>query len=270
MIVLNKTCSSINLLLKNSIFFKQEDIIYELYQKEGNDNIFGIGFEKIYEGSNNTFEAIGLKQKHKYTFKLKIKNSNNDSDGKIEVETLSAPPALLSNDSLDIANGRITDNIKILSEKEKAIIAHCSSIVFEKNYSVGINGTIEGIIIKILHSKLDNTDIYYLSFDLEKEYFNDFVKKLIEDSDNNTNLLCNFIFNKIPTYFIFNLLKKGAVIFTGKLFGGVIASSIAFSILYMGKKINKNYSNIFKNCGKNHIGVVTFGSPSFINNGFFG
>ena len=34
-----------------------------LEQKEGKDNIFGIGFENIYEGNDNTFETVGLKQK---------------------------------------------------------------------------------------------------------------------------------------------------------------------------------------------------------------
>ena len=131
-------------------------------------------------------------------------------------------------------------------------------------------GSIEGVLIKISHSKFDNNDIYYLAFDLENNYFNEFTKKLLEDFENKTNLSCSFILEKIPTYLIFNLLKKGAIILTGKLFGGVIAASIAFSILYKGKQLNKHYCNAFKNIDKNHIGVVTFGSPSFINNGLFG
>ena len=74
----------------------------------------------------------------------------------------------------------------------------------------------------------------------------------------------------MPLYLIFNLLSKGALIFTGKLFGGIIASSIAFAILFKGKYSEKYYGCAFQKVDKNHIGVVTFGSPSFINKGFLG
>jgi hypothetical protein len=96
------------------------------------------------------------------------------------------------------------------------------------------------------------------------------VKKFIENSSKNVNIPGYFVFEKLPTYLIFNLLQKGTVIFTGSFFGGVIASSIAFSILNMGKQLNKKYNNAFNKIDKNHIGVVTFGSPSFLNNGSFG
>ena len=69
MIVLSKTCCSKDLLWKNSVFFYQKDIIYELYQKEGKSFFYGIGFEKVYEGNDNRFKVIGLKPKNAYTFK---------------------------------------------------------------------------------------------------------------------------------------------------------------------------------------------------------
>ena len=47
--------------------------------------------------------------------------------------------------------------------------------------------------------------------------------------------------------------------------GGVIASSLAFYILF-GKLDNTNYDNAFFKRDNNCIGVVTFGSPSFIIN----
>ena len=271
MIIYNKTCCSVILFWKNSIFFDKTDIKYKLYQKEGTNYIGIVGFEKIYEGIDNIFEVTELKQKTKYTFKLEIiSNSKNIEEIEIEVETLPSPAALLSNESLDIANGKITENQKILSDEEKKIIGYCSRIVYGKNEPNEIVGEIEGVIIKINHSIINNNDIYYLCFNLEADYFNTFVKIFIENSNKNVNIPCHFIFEKLPTYLIFHLLKKGTVIFTGELFGGVIAASIAFSILNMGKKLNKKYNNAFNQIGKNNIGVVTFGSPSFLNNGSFG
>jgi hypothetical protein len=76
----------------------------------------------------------------------------------------------------------------------------------------------------------------------------------------------NFIIQKLPTILIFNLLEKSSIIFTGKRMGGMIASSLAFYIMYIGKAMKKNFGNAFlKNCKKS-IGVVTFGSPTFLNN----
>ena len=98
--------------------FQQQTIISQLVRKPFL-NIFGIGFEKIYEGNNNNFNAVGLKQKTFYTFKLKIMENNEQIDEyKFEVETLLAPSALLSEDSLDIANGKIIEKYKKLANKE--------------------------------------------------------------------------------------------------------------------------------------------------------
>ena len=50
--------------------------------------------------------------------------------------------------------------------------------------------------------------------------------------------------------------------------GGIIASTLAFCILYTGKLYNKdiNFGNSFLKNEKNCIGVITFGSPSFLFN----
>ena len=61
-------------------------------------------------------------------------------------------------------------------------------------------------------------------------------------------------------------LFYNGTIFTGKRMGGVIASSLAFYILYKGKLMNKDYGNAFITKEKNCIGVVTFGSSSFLTN----
>ena len=46
--------------------------------------------------------------------------------------------------------------------------------------------------------------------------------------------------------------------------GGVIASSLAFYIMHIGKSMNINYGNTFLKGEKKSLGVVTFGSPSFL------
>ena len=48
--------------------------------------------------------------------------------------------------------------------------------------------------------------------------------------------------------------------------GGVIASSLAFYIMNIGKKMNKNYGNPFIKTDNKSLGVVTFGSPIFLTN----
>ena len=77
---------------------------------------------------------------------------------------------------------------------------------------------------------------------------------------------CHFIIPKLPTIFIFDLLEKSSIIFTGKRMGGVIASSLVFYIIYIGKTMNINYGNALIKSEKKNIGVVTFGSPSFLAN----
>ena len=48
--------------------------------------------------------------------------------------------------------------------------------------------------------------------------------------------------------------------------GGVIESSFVFYIILIGQSMNKIYGNSFLKEEKNYIGVVTFGSPSFLTN----
>ena len=98
------------------------------------------------------------------------------------------------------------------------------------------------------------------------DYFQEFFNKFIEESENNLITPCHFIIQKLPTMLIFNLLKKGPIILTGKRMGGVIASSLAFYILYQGKLMNINYDNSFLKREKNCISIVTFSSPSFLTN----
>ena len=107
------------------------------------------------------------------------------------------------------------------------------------------------------------TKIHYISFKIKSAYYKEFfIKKYIKERGNNLFIPCHFIIKKLPTIFILNLLEKSPVIFTGERFGGMIASSLAFYILY----IWKNYDNAVYKREKRCLGVVTFGSPSFISN----
>ena len=51
-----------------------------------------------------------------------MENNENINEYKLEVETLLAPSALLSEDSLDIANGKILEKYKKLTNEEMQII----------------------------------------------------------------------------------------------------------------------------------------------------
>jgi hypothetical protein len=75
---------------------------------------------------------------------------------------------------------------------------------------------------------------------VKTNYFKKFFKELIGKCGNNLVIPCQFIIQKLPTLLFFNLLEKGSIIFTGKRFGGVIASSLVFYLLYIGKSININ------------------------------
>ena len=80
---------------------------------------------------------------------------------------------------------------------------------------------------------------------MESYYFYEFFKQYIKECDTNIIIPCHFIIQKLPTILIFNLLEKSSIIFTGKRMGGVIASSLAFYIMYIGKSMNINYNNAF-------------------------
>ena len=271
MITHKATCCSVVLSWEKYTSSNGKDIKFKLYQNKST-SILGIKeFDIIYEGTDYFFEVKELNPNTYYTFKLEIKaNNRNTIEEVIEIKILFFPSALLSKESLEITNVKRTEIKKNISDEVKKIIGYCSKIIYDNNESNKIKGEIEGVIINITHCKINNNDIYYLFFDLETNYFKKFVTTFIDNTNKNVNLPCYFIFEKITTHLIFKLLQKGAVIFTGKLFGGVIASSFAFSKLNIGKKLNKKFNNAFNKIEKNNIGVVTFGSPSFINNGLFG
>ena len=153
---------------------------------------------------------------------------------------------------------------KLPKDSDKEIIGSCSSLIYGKNNENIIEGNFDKFQIKISHDVENN--IYYFSFDILTEYFHIFLKRYIEESENNLIIPCYFIIQNLPTTLILNLLEKGSVIFTGKRMGGVIASSLAFYIIYIGKSKNINYGNAFIKKENNCLGVVTFGSPSFLTN----
>ena len=250
---------------KNSINIYE----YELYQKEGNDNFITnyFLFKKIYKGNNTSFKVTKLNPNETYTFKLNVlKGEEIINEKKITITTLYHSSALISENSIKIAKGEIIKYNNQLTKSNEKIIKNCSKLIFSKNDGIAINGDFDGIDIKITHD--DKNNIYYISFDIKSSYLEEFFNTYIDESKNDLIIPCHFILEKLPNILIFNLLEKGAVIFTGKRLGGIIASSLAFYILFLGRLTNKNnnYNNVFKEVQKNSIGVVTFGSPSFLYN----
>ena len=148
----------------------------------------------------------------------------------------------------------------------KDIIHNCSKFIFEENQESFIKGNFSGIEVKIAYTIKDNINMYYISFDIEPNYFKTFFNRYVEEWVKDIITPCHFFIQKLPTILIFNLLEKGAVILTGKRMGGVIASSLAFYLLYYGNSFELNYGNVFSKKEKNCLGVVTFGAPSFLTN----
>ena len=253
----NLSCCSVELHWtdKNKEQNSNNSYKYELYKQN----------EIIYKGKNTSFGVNDLKPNETYSFTIKImKTEKAIYDKKIYITTLNRPNAILSENSIKIAND---DNILYknkLLEPQNQIIGNSSKLIFNQIDKNLIKGNFDGIEIKITHEEV--TNIYYISFDITDDYFDSFFDKFIEESNNNIMIPCHFIIQKLPTILIFNLLEKGSVILTGKRMGGVIASSLAFYILYIGKTLKKKYGNIFEEKERNCIGVVTFGSPSFLNN----
>ena len=262
----NLTCYSLELhwRLKNGENNALNNYKYELSQKEGSDNMITnlIYFKTIYKGKNNNYEVVDLKPNQEYTFKLNVEIEGKSVDQKkITVKTLKAPHAILSENSIKIVNGENIEYNNELSDSQKKIIKHCSKLIFENTNENNVKGIFDGIEIKIGHESESNR--YYISFDIVSCYLEKFFDKFIEESENNIIIPCHFIIQKLPTTLIFNLLDEGSVILTGKRMGGVIASSLAFYILF-GKSKDLNYDNAFMKRDKKCIGVVTFGSPSFV------
>ena len=243
---------------------------YELYQKEGGDHFLTnfFLFKKIYEGKNTNYKVTQLNPDETYTFKLNIiKDGKSVEERKITITTLYHSSAIISENSIKIAKGEVIKYSHKLNDLEKTIIRNCSNLIFEENDAIAIKGDFNGIEIKITHD--DENNIYYISFDIKSGYLEEFYNRYAEESKNNVIIPSHFILEKLPNILILNLLEKGAVIFTGKRMGGIIASSLAFYILFFEKLINKNgnnYNNAFKGLEKKSMGVVTFGSPSFLFN----
>ena len=265
----NLSCSSLELYWddKNKEENAHNSFEYKLYQKEGSDGVItdAFYFEKIYKGKDNKYEVIDLKPNKYYTFKLKIiRQEKTISEKIITIKTLKAPIAILSERSVKIANGESINYTNILSGTEKGIISNCSRFLFDKNNYNIIKGNFEYIKIKLTHEV--DSNIYYISFDIKSENINIFFQNFLEKKEKDVIIPSFFTMKHLPTKLIFNLLEKGPVIFTGKRMGGVIASSLAFYLLFIGKANNMNYGNTFIKNEKNCIGVVTFGSPSFLTN----
>ena len=261
----NLTCCSIELHWedKNKDIDALNSYDYELLYKQVDSK-----YSLIYKGKNIFYEVNNLISNTKYKFKLIINKSGKFLEyKKIRITTKKSPIAILSNKSEDIANGTNINYTNELSEYHNKVIKNCNKLIFMENNNNFIEGNFEGIEIKIAHE--NETNIYYISFDIRVEYFEEFFNKYIDECSENLIIPCHFIIQKLPTLLIFNLLKKGPVILTGKRMGGVIASSLAFYLLYFGKLKNKSYGNIFlenRENKENSIGVVTFGSPCFLTN----
>ena len=245
---------------------------FELYQREGDLNFVQKAFssyDKIYEGNNNTYELINLKPNQVYDFKLKIIKTNSMNEKEISVKTLKSPHAILSEKSVEVANEDGSEQIiKLAShdilDYQMKLIKNCAKFLFEENNEYLVKGDFDGIIIKITHEGQSNT--YYISFDIKDDYFNEFFKRFIKGIGDNILIPCHFILEKLPSLLFLDLIKKGSVIFTGKRMGGVIASSLVFYLLYMGKSIDRNYENALFKRDKKCIGAITFGSPAFLTN----
>ena len=229
---------------------------YELLQYNGG---FFSSYKSIYIGKNTNFIVKNLEPNHTYIFKLKIKKNEDIIDrGKKTLKTKRIKYIL----------PKITNEEKLSSKSNEflKIVENCSALIFNKKDENIIKGNFNGIEIQIANESEKN--IYYVSFDINPANFKIFFSKFIEESKNDIILPCHFLLNKLPTILILNLLKNGTVILTGKRMGGVIASTLAFCILYTGKLYNKdiNFGNSFLKNEKNCIGVITFGSPSFLFN----
>ena len=261
----NLNCCSLELCWKNCDKEKKENdsYDYEILQREK-----GCEYIQIYFGKDRFCEAINLIPNKEYIFKLNIKKDGERIlKKKLNIITSNSPLAILSINSFKIANKeKIENNNFILSESQKNIINICSKLISEQNEDDIMIGNFNGIEIRIAYVKENDINLCYISFDIKPDYFNQFFLDLINECEDNVISPCHFILKKLSTILIFNLLEKGPVIFTGKRMGGIIASSLAFYILYKGKLMNKNYGNSFIKKEKNCIGVVTFGSPSFLTN----
>ena len=265
----NLTCCSVELRWGRMCQGKEDSDCYEylLEKKEGPLNLITnlFKFEKIYQGDNTCYEVINLKPNKDYTFKLSaLKSGKTIKEKIITITTKNSPFAILSEKSVYIANGEKINFKQELTQTQKNIIKNCSKLIYDEKNDNVIEGEFDGIEIKIAYDK--ETNINYISLDIKSNAFTEFFENYIKGFEDNLIIPSNFIIPHLPTILIFNLLEKGPVILTGKRMGGVFASSLVFYIMYVGISLNTYYGNAFRTLEKNCIGVVTFGSPAFINN----
>ena len=267
----NVTCCTLELhwINKNKEKETNDSFTYELSQKEKGDRFF-----VIYVGKDTNYRVTNLNPSQIYVFMLTIIRDEDKKPIKsiktIKVKTLNSPKAILSENSFIIFSGDKKENNFKLSDSQVNIIKNCSKLIFQKNNADIISGIFDGIEVKIACELENHKYLYYISFDILPEYFESFFVQFINEWEKHLISPCNFIINKLPTILIFNLLEKGPVIFTGKRMGGVIASSLAYYIMYIGQTKNIDYGNSFSLMDNNSIGVVTFGSPSFLTNLYSG
>ena len=108
-----------------------------------------------------------------------------------------------------------------LSDSQKDIISNCSKLIFEENKGDIMIDNFNGIEVKIAYIVENDINLYYISFDVTPDYFEQFFNQYIEEWEKD--------------------------IITGKRMGGIIASSLAFYLLYFSNKsFNMNYGNAFK------------------------
>ena len=69
----------------------------------------------------------------------------------------------------------------ILTDHKKDIIHNCSKLIFEENNESFIKGNFGGIEIKIAYYNKNHINMYYISFDIESNYFNTFFNRYIEE-----------------------------------------------------------------------------------------
>ena len=149
----NITCCSLEL----NWFYKSSTInSYKIYQKEGGNHYLTNYwyFQVIYEGKDKKLEIRNLKPNQEYTFKLEINTKESRETKIIVTKTLKAPPAIISDKSLEIANGEITEEKSRLEDYQKNMIKNCSKLIFGDNDDNVLLGVFDGISIKLTHEKI--------------------------------------------------------------------------------------------------------------------
>ena len=128
------TCCSLELFWSYHSEKKNEIESYELFQKEIEDGFFKFNkFTSIYKGKNTSYEVIDLAPKKNYTFKIKVTlKDSTEEDKTIEIRTLNAPHAFLSENSISIANFGFAQNKNILNDFSERIFKIVVNLFLKK------------------------------------------------------------------------------------------------------------------------------------------